>query len=250
MSKATARMKNALAVALFLSAVFTPTAVRAQAVRGTVKSRDNGRLFEQARVQAVDVDGREIGATVTDENGRFLLALKSIAKPVIITIFRIGISPTKTDPLTFALRDTSDFEFLVDEEAVRTDTIAVKGRMLSNERALIEAERRGWSIYTPKQVQLHRDNARSFRELIQSIGGAGIIIPSRDSDCFRSTRTNLCLTLVVDGRPVGTTFGIAPAEVYFMALVSKSDAALQWGSQNVPNGAIAIYTRMYGDRIR
>jgi hypothetical protein len=253
MNLATVRVQKALAVALFCAVVAlnaVVTTADAQTVRGIVKSRTNGRSFESAHVVALDTEGRELGNATTDENGRFFLKLKSIAKPIIITILRIGISPTKSDPLTFVAHDTSDFEFLVDEEAVRTDTMRIAGRVSPNERSLLDAERRGWSVYSPKEVALHRENARSLREMVQSLAGAGVIVPNRDGDCFRSTRNNLCLTLVVDNRPVGTTFGIAPAEIYFMALVSKSDAATQWGSNNVPNGALAIYTRMFGDRIR
>ena len=250
MIKATARVHFTLAVALCFTGLICPNEFFAQVVHGTVKGRDNGRLFDQARVLAIDVDGRELGNATTDNRGKFLLKLKSLSKPVVISILRIGITPTKTDPLTFAESDTSDYEFLVDEEAVRFDTMRVTARIGRNERSLLDAERRGWKVYQPKDVAAHRETARSLRELVQSLAGGGVIIPNRDGDCFRAVRNNQCLTLVVDGRPVGTTFGMSPVDIYFMALVSKTDAATQWGTDNVPNGALYIVTRMFGDKYK
>jgi hypothetical protein len=250
MFKATARVHFALAVALCLCQAILVNECAAQGVRGTVKGRDNGRVFDQAHVLALDSDGREVGSATTDDKGHFLLRLKSYAKPIVISILRIGIAPTKSDPMTFSVQDSSEYEFLVDEDIVRTDTMHVRERVLANERSLTDAKRRGWQLFTPEEVKRHRDTAYSLRDLVQSMAGLGIIIPNRDGDCFRSTRNNKCLTLVIDGRPVGTTYGIAPVEIYFMALVSKSDAATQWGSENVPNGALVIVTRMHGDRYK
>lgn len=68
--------------------------------------------------------------------------------------------------------------------------------------------------------------------------------------CIRSIRNNLCLNwCVIDGQPAGTYVHMNPKDMYFAAVVSRTEAMSQWGNRT-PNGAIVIYTRMYGDKIK
>ena len=211
----------------------------------------SGAALDRAQISARNPDGKEIGSATTDANGRFYLALKALGKPFNLTVRRLGIVQTTSDDMTLQPSDTVDVELLVEEVTTGPlDTIKVKAAILANERNLIEAERRGWKVFSPKDVALRRNSARSLTELMQSLAVSGILMPRSEGECFRSVRNNRCLTIVVDGQPAGTYFYMPPSDIYFLAIVSANDAVVRWGVNRAPNGAIAVYTRMYGDRIR
>jgi hypothetical protein len=97
-------------------------------------------------------------------------------------------------------------------------------------------------------VEKLRERSNSFEDLLRSSGYPGFIVPSRRDDCIRSTRYNRCLTIVIDGVPLSGSYpNINPRDVYFFALLSKTDAAVQFG-ERAPWGAIVIVTRAKGDR--
>jgi hypothetical protein len=250
MNNATARVNFTLAVALYFATA--AATVSAQVVRGTVKSKEAGTLLDRAKVIALNEAGREMASVTTDDRGRFNLSIKSLGKPFSITVRRLGILPTQSSPITMQVGDTADIEFLVEEtSSTPVDTFKVKAAQSPNERALLEAERRGWKMFTPKQIELYRSEARSVQDLLRSWGYAGLTFPggNRPGECVRSTRTNSCLDWVVDGQVVGPNFNMDPRDVYFIAFLGRTEAVTQWG-QKTPNGALVIYTRMYGDKIR
>ncbi len=93
-----------------------------------------------------------------------------------------------------------------------------------------------------------RERSNSFEDLLRSSGYPGFVIPSRCDDCIRSTRYNRCLTIVIDGVPLSGSYpNINPRDIYFFALLGKTEAAVPFGGR-APWGAIAIYTRAKGDR--
>lgn len=249
MTKAIARVTFTLAIALVFFQPSIGNELLAQNVRGTVKSKATGETLQSVSILAQTLDGKDMGNTTSDDDGKFLLRLKSIAMPVILTMKRIGLKPSNTDPITLSRSDTIEYEFLLDEVATFTDTMRVTALLSPNARKLAEAERRGWKVFTPAQIALHRDKSNTLNDLVRSLGYPGLIVPSRMNDCFRSTRNNNCLEIILDGQPAGPTVAINPGDIYFMAYVSPTESAFQWG-RHAPNGAIAIFTRMYGDRNR
>ena len=250
MINATAGVKFTLAVALSFTALVRTHTASAQVVRGVVKAKEGGRVLDRSQIIAQNDEGRSIGIATTDESGRFYLALKALGKPFSITIKRLGIIPTTSSRITLAPVDTADMEFLVDEAMIAMDTQRTTARIGANERKLLDAERRGWKIFMPIEVERHRDHAQSLNQLLRSWGNTGIILPSRDGDCVRSSRNNRCMTLVIDDHPVGLQFFMDPREIYFLAVVQASESRILWGEAAAPNGAISIYTRMRGDKYR
>ena len=143
-------------------------------------------------------------------------------------------------------RDTLDLDFSVAEEGIVTDTVRVSAGPTLNEVRLKEADRRGWRVFSPTDVEKARDRSQSFEDLLRSAGYPGIIVGRRD-DCIRSSRANKCLLIVVDGVPLSGTYPlINPRDVYFLALLSPNQAQVQFGDR-APFGALVVYTRAYGD---
>lgn len=250
MNNSAARVITSLAAALFIGVLPSARELNAQVVRGTVRSKSTQASLDRAQVYAQNEVGQDIGSSVTDERGRFFLKLTTLGRPFTVTVRRLGIAPTKSDPIKIASTDTADVDFLVEETSTApVDTFKVRSQLSINDNALAEAKRRGWKMFTPAEVEQHRESARSVQDLLRSWGNAGLLFNPRFSDCVRSTRTNLCLDWVVDGLPVGTQFAMNPRDIYFLAVVNRTEAMTQWGNKT-PNGAIVIYTRMYGDKIK
>ena len=225
-----------------------PASLPAQVLRGTAKLVGDDRPLDQARVMAMLRDGRSVGSTVTDDKGRFQLRIKADGKPFAISITRIGMEPTLSEEITLGASDTLDVNFSVVETGIRTDTVRVKATPSLNDVRLAEARRRGWRIFPPVEVETLRERSNSFEDLLRSTGYPGFVVPSRRDDCIRSTRYNRCLTIVIDGVPLSGSYpNINPRDVYFFALLGKTEAAMQFGDR-APWGAIVIYTRAKGDR--
>jgi hypothetical protein len=240
-----------VALALLLTgALFAPAPLVAQVIRGTARSAgDTESPLPRARIMALSLDGRSIGETYSDDEGRFLLKVNARREPFAISVMRIGMKPTLSGMLDLGPRDTLDVDFSVAEEAVRTDTVRVRGAPGLNEIRLKEAERRGWKVFHPKDVAAIRERVMSFEDLLRSTGYTGLVISPRREDCIRSTRTNRCLLIVVDGVPLAGSYpNINPRDVYFMALLTPNQAMLQFGDRG-PNGALMVHTRAYGDKV-
>lgn len=220
----------------------------AQVLRGIARTANEDRPIERARLVAMLEDGRAIAESFTDADGRFFLKVNARNAPFVIAVTRIGMKPTMSNTLYLAPSDTLDVDFSVAEEGIVTDTVRVRAAPTLNETRLNEAERRGWKIFPPKEVELIRGRVQSFEDLLRSTGYPGLVISPRREDCIRSTRTNKCLLIVVDGVPLGGSYpNINPRDVYFMALLSPNQAMLQFGDRG-PNGALVVYTRAFGDR--
>ena len=112
-----------------------------------------------------------------------------------------------------------------------------------------EARRRGWKVYAPEIIDRYRDQASTFVNLMREVGATSVRLDDRPNACIRSLRNNKCLVFVVDGLPVGPYIWVSPRDVYFFAVLSATESAVQWGDK-APFGAIVVYTRMYGDKKR
>ncbi len=225
-----------------------PPRLQAQVLRGTARLTGDDRPLDQARVMALLRDGRSIGSTVTDDQGRFQFRIHADGRPFAISITRIGMEPTLSEEITLGSSDTLDVNFSVVETGIRTDTVRVKATPSLNDLRLAQARRRGWRVFPPAEVEKLRERSNSFEDLLRSTGFPGFVVPSRRDDCIRSTRYNRCLTIVVDGVPLtGNYPNINPRDVYFFALLGKTESAVQFGDRT-PWGAIVIYTRAKDDR--
>jgi len=235
------------ALLLCIAALLTARAADAQLIRGTARVAAGDRPIERARITAMLEDGRGVGETSTDEKGRFHLEVRANGEPFRVVVTRIGMKPTLSSTLYLGARDTLDVDFSVAEEAVETDTVRVSAAPTLNEVRLKEAERRGWRVFPPIEVQAIRERVNSFEDMLRSTGYPGFIIGRRD-ECIRSTRTNRCLLIVMDGMPLSGTYpNINPRDVYFLALLSPNQAQVQFGDR-APNGALVVYTRALGDK--
>jgi len=241
-------VRLAMLFAMLFALLMLPPSLQAQVLRGTARFAGDDRPLDQARVMALLRDGRSIGSTVTDDQGRFQLRINADGKPFAISMTRIGMAPTLSEEITLATTDTLDVNFSVVETGIRTDTVRVKSTPSMNDLRLTEARRRGWRVFPPVEVEKLRERSNSFEDLLRSTGYPGFVIPSRRDDCIRSTRYNRCLTIVIDGVPLSGSYpNINPRDIYFFALLGKTEAAVQFGDRT-PWGAIVIYTRAKGDR--
>jgi hypothetical protein len=243
-------VSSAVAVrwAILVALLSLPPSLQAQVLRGTARFAGDDRPLDQARVMALLRDGRSVGSTVTDDQGRFQFRINADGRPFTISITRIGMEPTLSEELTIGTTDTLDVNFSVVETGIRTDTVRVTSSPSINDLRLTEARRRGWRVFPPADVEKLRERSNSFEDLLRSTGYPGFVIPSRRDDCIRSTRYNRCLTIVIDGVPLSGSYpNINPRDIYFFALLGKTEAAVQFGDRT-PWGAIVIYTRAKGDR--
>ena len=236
---------SALACGLLLAPL---RPLHGQLLRGRAIAKATGRPIDRARIMAMRLDGRSIGEATTTDSGRFLLRVSANGRPFVISITRIGLKPTVSNELDLNPRDTLDVDFEVEEDGIITDTVRVTATPALNELRLREAERRGWKLFTPREVERVRDRAQSFEDLLRSTGYPGLVISPRRDECIRSTRNYRCLAVVLDGLVLSGSYPlINPRDVYFMALLSPNQAVVQFGDR-APNGALVVYTRSRGDR--
>lgn len=225
-----------------------------QVIRGALRSQATARPVERARVTAVDRTGRVVGETIADDSGRFTLRVDAKSVPFSLTVRRIGIEPSTTPEFELTPADTMDYELSVPETAVLGDTVRVAGMASYNETKYQEAVRRGWKVFPPAEVAKHRERVNNVYDLLRW-ADASLMIPSRRNDCVRSARyistdrrSDHCMVWIVDGQVLGAVPILNPADTYFIAVLTASQSAVQFGDK-APWGAIVLYTRMQGDKL-
>lgn len=251
--RASPHLRLWLTVGVAVSLMSAPA--RAQVIRGVVRSQTTARLIERARVTAADRDGRVLAEVTSDDQGKFYLRVEANGVPFFLTVRRIGIVPSNTAELWFTPADTVDYEVLVPEQSVIADTVRVVGLKSINESRYDEALRRGWKVFAPAEVAVHRDKAANVYDLLRWAGASSLIIPTRVNECVRSNRylpgdrrNDRCVVWIVDGQVLGPLPVLNPSETYFMAILTGSQSMMQFGDK-APWGAIVLYTRMNGDRL-
>lgn len=235
-----------------LATVMWPTASPAQVIRGVVRSQTTARALERARVTAKDRSGRVIGDTQADDSGRFTLRVNGQGTPFTLTVRRIGIEPSTTPEFALAPSDTVEYELTMPETPVLGDTVRITGAASYNEAKYQEAVRRGWHVFAPAEVAKHRESVNNVYDLLRWSGASSLVIPTRHTDCVRSARyiagdrrNDRCMVWVVDGQVLGPNPILNPRDITFMAVLTASQAAVQFGDK-APWGAIVTYTRMNG----
>lgn len=247
-----------LAATLGILWMLSPCALDAQFVRGSVRTFGSSLPIPAVQVQLRDTLGRILASTTSDEQGLF--ALRSVVgQPFSVQARRLGFQMAETDVLRFSLADTLDLEFSLSEVTTELDEVEVTGMMPLNQQRLEEAQRRGWQVYDPETVAMHRDRASDLEGLLRSVGAQSLILPRSTRECIRNTRTirlnptpgvpnQGCVTYIVDGQVLGTErHFVLPQDIYFVAILSPSQSRAQYGSRAM-DGAIAIFTRARGDR--
>jgi hypothetical protein len=242
-------------LALLATLVLVPAVAGSQVIRGRIRTQERETSVPNAQVIAVDSAGVTIREVTSDASGRFLLAVAH-GKPFRVTVRKIGWLPSMTDWISGGTSDTLELDLLVPSDPVTLNTVEVTGEAdrSFNTRGFEEAKRRGWKLYPPPLIDAHRETTMNFNDLLRSTGAQGLLLPAggltggRDSqECIRSNRTRRCLVFVVDGTVMGTNVYINPRDVYFYAVLSSTESAVQWGDR-APWGAIVVYTRMNGDK--
>jgi hypothetical protein len=229
-------------------ALLAPVALPAQVVRGTVRTRDTSLPLERAQVTARDVQGVLLGSAISDSSGFWQFRMRPDVG-FILEVKRLGFSQGATEVPPMATGDTAQIEFLMAEVAAMAEAVTIVAEPGVNDRRLAEAERRGWKVYPPELIMQHRAKSQDFFQLLRSVGGPGLILPRSLNDCVRSTRSNRCLTYIVDGQILGPTANILPTDIYFLAVLSASQSSVQFGDR-APWGALYVVTRSALDRVQ
>src|SRR5439155_12804036 len=88
-----------------LTALGSPFAIGAQAVRGTVHASGEGPAIATVSVLLLDLDGRRVASALTDTAGSFLLRAPGPGTFRLKTL-RLGFESLTTDPFTLTAADT------------------------------------------------------------------------------------------------------------------------------------------------
>ena len=246
-----------LVMILGLAALATGTSspLGGQVIRGVVRSQTTSRTLERTRLTALDSAGRIVGETTSDNGGAFTLRVEAKGQPFSLMVRRIGVEPSVSGSFKLMPTDTVDYEVAIPEKPVVGDTVRITGMPSLNEAKYQEAVRHGWKVFSPAEVEKHRENVNNLYDLLRWSGAGSLVIPNRPSECVRHVRyiagdrrNDRCMVWVVDGQVLGPTPMLNPRDTYFMAVLTGSESALQFGDR-APWGAIVVYTRMNGDKI-
>jgi hypothetical protein len=234
-------------LALGLALALAPVDSEAQIFRGFVRSAKGAGPIAQVTVTARDTTGTVLAVATTDSTGAWAMRVRRADSNIELRARRLGFSMSSVTVQRTARADTLEYEFLLDEIAATAEEVRITGAVSLNEQRLNEAYRRGWKVYEPELVAQHRERAADLAQLLRTLGTASVYPPRGPNDCFRATRNNMCLTLVVDGQVLGPVAVILPSDIYFLAILGASEARVQFGDR-APWGAIAIYSRSRYDR--
>ncbi|MDQ8146101.1 MAG: carboxypeptidase-like regulatory domain-containing protein [Gemmatimonadota bacterium] len=230
-----------------LLAVLITRDVGAQLVRGTVRSVTTARGIPDAEVNLRDTAGVVVASARSDAEGHWRIELIRPVGPLRLEARRVGFARVAADAAPLSPGDTIEVEFQLTELA-SLDEVRVTGMATLNEQRLADAQRRGWRVYAPELVAEYRDRASDFLQLLRIIGTPSLYVPRRSEECVRSSRNNRCLTYIVDGQVMGQTIFVLPNDVHFFAILQAAESRATYGNR-APDGAIAIFTRSFGDRV-
>ncbi len=239
------RIRTALMVGALLAGL--PALAFAQIFRGAVRTVNTAQAIPLATVTARDSAGNVLALATTDSAGLWALRVRRAEGPIELRVRRLGFEMGSYTVKTPSATDTLEYEFLLTEVAAATEAVRVSGDVSLNEKRLSEAYRRGWKVYEPEVIASVRDRTPDLPQLMRTLGTTSVYPPRGPNDCFRATRNNQCLAIVVDGLVLGPTALVLPSDIYFLAILGASEARVQFGDR-APFGAIAIYTRSRYDR--
>lgn len=222
----------------------------AQVMRGTVRLRGDSVAVDGARIVAQNRRGRTLADVTTDADGRYRLVFSGAdGSPFRLTITRIGLQPTMSDEFSLLVTDTIEADLWVRPVATILEEVETEAAPSLNEQRFRYATRRGWKVFGPELIEARRESALGLNELIRSLGAPGLLVSNRNGECIKSTRTGQCLAVIIDNVLVSGGVHLNPRDIYFLAVVGSSEARIEWGDR-AAYGALAIYTRMNGDRVK
>lgn len=243
------RRRRVAACSIALTAL-AAASLHAQVLRGTVRIQGTDIVVSGVRISAMDSLGLTLLEVVSDDRGRFTLALNT-AKPFRIAARKVGLQPAFSEFLSPSRTDTLEVDLPIpavpaDGSVLPAVEVAGAAGSTPNLRAYEDAVRHGWKVYGPAQVAERRDKYRDFSDMLRGMQVSGVRI-GKPGECIQSMRfMNRCLAVIVDDQPAGPYFIVVPTDIYFFAVLSATESSVRWGDK-APWGAIAIYTRMYGD---
>lgn len=226
-----------------------PAALQAQVIRGNVKDSTTGSAIVGATISLLDSADVIVSEDRSSNEGSFTLDAKRSAK-VRFVVRKIGVQPTRSGFFEIpADADTLSVELLAPVGGVTMATVSVVASALKpnyNAAQLAEARQFGWRIIEPHRIAADRSNVTQFSDLIRRNPIGGVRLPRSDGECFTNSRSNRCLTIVVDGQVLGPNVFIAPEDVHFIAVLSAIQSQVQYGIR-AQEGAIFVATRRRGD---
>jgi hypothetical protein len=235
-------------VALGLVAATPVHHLAAQLIRGTIRAQGSEGVVSGASITVLDSLNKQLVAVLSDDRGHFILPLAG-GLPFKVTVKKIGWQPSSTDLIHATATDTLDMDLMVPMDGVVLPGVEIDATKTTsfNQRSYTEAKRLGWKMYEPALIEAHRYEITSFDDLMHSLSVTGVKIPARSNDCYINLRNGRCLTFVVDGQPLGTSWVVNPTDVYFICILQASESSVQFGDK-APWGAILVVTRMNGDK--
>ena len=230
-----------------------PSSAQAQVIIGTVRDSATSNLLDGAMVSLTDSDGVTISEVRTDANGRFEFNGDGITRGRFL-VRKLGVTPTMTSVLELPPRaDTINVDLAAPLVGVTLATLRVIGEPAPlstfNAQQLRDAKRAGWRVVDPKRIEKHRIESSTLADLVRRNPVGGVQAPRGQTGCFTHSRSNNCLTIVVDGQVLGPQAFVAPDEVYFIAFLTAAQSNMQYGVR-APDGALFIATRRQDGRKR
>jgi hypothetical protein len=225
----------------------------AQVILGTVRDSATQEVIPNVTLSIADSIGAIVDETRSDDAGGFRLDGRHTPR-LRFLVRKLGVQPTITVLLDIpAEADTVRVDLAAPLVGVTIATLrviaAAEPAPNFNTQQLKTAKRSGWRVIEPYRLVEDREVASSLGDLIRRHPLPGVRPPRGPVGCYRYTRTDRCLPIVVDGQVIGPDAFVAPADVHFIAFLNSSQAAMQYGAR-ARDGAIFIATRRRGDNER
>jgi hypothetical protein len=249
-ARVAARRVARVAVLVATLAALPAAPLAAQVVRGTVTQAGSDAPLADAVVTIVDTARVTLDETRTSSAGRFVLDARR-AGAVRLVIRKVGAQPTESDVVLLpAGRDTVDVEIAAPLLGVSLAAVRVLGdrtaRWTYNQNLLREARQSGWRVLAPERIEKERGTSQSMGDLLRRLPLASVRPPEGGQGCYYYIRSGRCLSIIVDGQVLGENAFVSPNDVYFIALLTPSQATIAYGPR-VRDGALFVATRRQAD---
>lgn len=224
----------------------------AQVIVGSIIDADTKVAVSGAVVTMMDSTGATLFEVRSDDAGEFAIdaGRQSLVQFLVRTV---GLAPTRSKLVELpADADTVGIDLVAPRIGVTLATLRVVASTIKpnfNTYQLQDARRQGWRIIEPHLIAEDRDVVANLGDLIRRNPLPGVRPPNAATGCYRYTRSNRCLSLIVDGQVLGPDAFVSPGDVHFIAFVDANDAAVKYGAR-AREGAIFIATRRRGDNER
>jgi hypothetical protein len=222
----------------------------AQVVRGTLVQAGSDAPLADAVITLTDSSRVTLGEARTNAAGRFLLDARN-ARAVRLVIRKVGAEPTESELVRLPIdRDTIDLQIGAPVVGVTLASVRIVGdrpvRWTYNQNMLREARQGGWRVIDPARIEKERASVQSMGDLLRRLPLASVRPPEGGQGCYYYVRTGRCLSLVVDGQVLGANAFVSANDVYFIALLTPSQATIAYGPR-ARDGALFIATRRQAD---